>query len=161
MVSQFMFFNPYSLSFWDLTLLARFVALGLFLLLLTALKLLCLPAQGWWVTGCYSWTSYACMHTKSLQLYPTLCDPWWTVAHQVPLSMEFSRQEYYSGLLCSPPGDLPNPGIEPMSFTSPALTCGFFTTNTTWEASSYLSPLQMMGLLFYFIYHWHASEGWV
>ena len=46
MVSQFMFFNPYSLSFWDLTLLARFVALGLFLLLLTALKLLCLPDQG-------------------------------------------------------------------------------------------------------------------
>ena len=38
----------------------------------------------------------------------------WTVAHQVPLSMEFSRQEYWSGLPC-PPGDLPNPGIEPGS----------------------------------------------
>ena len=39
----------------------------------------------------------------------------WTVAHQAPLSMEFSRQEYWSGLLIPSPGDLPNPGIEPKS----------------------------------------------
>ena len=39
----------------------------------------------------------------------------WTVAHQAPLSMEFSRQEYWSGLPFPSPGDLPNPGIEPMS----------------------------------------------
>ena len=45
----------------------------------------------------------------------------WTVAHQAPLSMRFSRQEYWSGLPCSPPGDLPNPGIEPMAPMSPAL----------------------------------------
>ena len=38
-----------------------------------------------------------------------------TVARQVPLSMEFSRQEYWSGLPCPPPGDLPDPGIEPWS----------------------------------------------
>ena len=44
----------------------------------------------------------------------------WTVAHQAPLSMGFSRQEYWSGLPCLPPGDFPNPGIEPMSLTSPA-----------------------------------------
>ena len=37
----------------------------------------------------------------------------WTVAHQAPLSMEFSRQEYWSALLFPSPGDLPNPGIEP------------------------------------------------
>ena len=37
----------------------------------------------------------------------------WTVPHQTPLSVEFSRQEYWSGLSCPPPGDLPNPGIEP------------------------------------------------
>ena len=49
----------------------------------------------------------------------------WTVACQVPLSMEFSRQEYYSGLPFPSPGDLPNPGIE---FTSPALAGGFFTS---------------------------------
>ena len=42
----------------------------------------------------------------------------WTVAHQAPLSMEFSRQEYQSGLPCPPPGDLPNPGIK---LRSPAL----------------------------------------
>ena len=47
----------------------------------------------------------------------TLCDPW-TVAHQAPLSMEFSRQEYWSGLPFPSPGDLPEPGIEP---ESPAL----------------------------------------
>ena len=39
----------------------------------------------------------------------------WTVAHQAPLPMEFSRQEYWSGLPIPPPGDLPNPGIEPVS----------------------------------------------
>ena len=39
----------------------------------------------------------------------------WTVAHQAPLSMEFSRQEYWSWLPCPLPGDLPNPGIEPRS----------------------------------------------
>jgi len=42
--------------------------------------------------------------------------------------MEFSRQEYWSGLLCPPPGDLPDPGIKPMSPASPALAGGFFTT---------------------------------
>ena len=58
----------------------------------------------------------------------------WTVAHQAPLSMRFSRQECWSGLPCPPPGDLPNPGIEPMTLMSPALTDGFFTTSATWEA---------------------------
>ena len=45
---------------------------------------------------------------------PTLCDPW-TVAHQAPLSMEFSRQEYWSGLPFPTRGDLPYPGIDPVS----------------------------------------------
>ena len=63
-----------------------------------------------------------------------LCATLWTVAHQAPLSMGFSRQEYWSGLPCPPLGDLPNPGIEPVSLTSPALSSGFFTTSTTWEA---------------------------
>ena len=47
--------------------------------------------------------------------------------------MEFSRQEYWSGLSCPPPGDLPDPGIEPSSLMSPALAGGFFTTSATWE----------------------------
>ena len=45
----------------------------------------------------------------------------WTVAHQTPLSMGFSRQEYWSGLPCPPPGDLPYPGIKPASLMSPTL----------------------------------------
>ena len=52
----------------------------------------------------------------------------WTVAHQAPLSMKFSRQEYWSGLPFPPPGGLPDPGIEPASPVSPALAGGFFTT---------------------------------
>ena len=55
----------------------------------------------------------------------------WTVAHQVLLSMGFSRQEYWSGLPCPPPGDFPYPGIEPAFFMSPALAGGFFTTSAT------------------------------
>ena len=57
----------------------------------------------------------------------------WTIAHQAPLSMGFSRQEYWSGLPFPPPGDLPNPGIKPTSLMSPLLVGGFFTTSTTWE----------------------------
>ena len=45
----------------------------------------------------------------------------WTIAHQAPLSMGFSRQEYWSGFPCTPPGDLPGPGITPESPVSPAL----------------------------------------
>ena len=52
-----------------------------------------------------------------VQLFETL----WIVVQQVPLSMGFSRQEYWSGLPCPPPGDPPDPGIEPTSLTSPAL----------------------------------------
>ena len=56
----------------------------------------------------------------------------WTVAHQAPLSMGFSRQEYWSGLPFPPPGDLPDPGIEP---ASPALAGGFFTTKSPGKPS--------------------------
>ena len=58
----------------------------------------------------------------------------WTVARQAPLSMGFPRQEYWSGLSCPPPGDLPDPRVEPASLMSPALADGFFTTSATWEA---------------------------
>ena len=50
----------------------------------------------------------------------------WTVAHQAPLSLGFSRQEHYSGLPCPIPGDLPNPGSESVSLVSPALAGGVF-----------------------------------
>ena len=50
----------------------------------------------------------------------------WSIACQAPLSMGFSRQEDWSGLPCPPPGNFPDPVIEPTSFTSPALVGGFF-----------------------------------
>ena len=73
-----------------------------------------------------------CVPAKSLQscLFATL----WTVACQPPLSIGFSRQEYWSGLPCPPPGDLPNPGIKPASLASPVLAGRFFITSATWEA---------------------------
>ena len=60
----------------------------------------------------------------------------WTVAHQAPLSMGFSRQEYWSGLPCSSPGHLPNPGIEPMSPVTPALQAN--SLSLSYQGSSLL-----------------------
>ena len=57
-----------------------------------------------------------------------------TVAHHALLCMNFSRQEYWSGLPFPTPGDLPNPGIEPASLVSPALAGEFFTAGATLEA---------------------------
>ena len=54
---------------------------------------------------------------SSVKFFVTL----WTIAHQTPLSIEFSRQEYWSGLPFSPPGDLPQAGIKCMSLISPVL----------------------------------------
>ena len=73
---------------------------------------------------------YAC--AKLLQLCPTLCNPMDCVASQAPLSMGFSRQEYWMPF--PSPGYLPNPGIKPVSLMSPALAGGFFTTSTTWKS---------------------------
>ena len=58
----------------------------------------------------------------------------WTRACQAPLSMEFSKQEYWSSLPFPSPGHLRDLGIEPESLVSPALAGGFFITSTTWEA---------------------------
>ena len=57
----------------------------------------------------------------------------WTVAPQAPLSLGFSRQGYWSGLPCPPPGGLPDPGTEPACLTFHALAGGFFTPSPTWE----------------------------
>ena len=75
--------------------------------------------------------SFFFVHAKLLQSCPTLCNlqparllcPW-----------DSPRQEYWSGLPCPPPGDLPNPGIKPVSLTPPVLLGRFFTTSATWEA---------------------------
>ena len=63
----------------------------------------------------------------------------WTVAHQAPMSVEFFRQEYWSGLLFPTSGDLPDPGIKPVSLVSPALAGGFFTTASHGLPNSCLS----------------------
>jgi len=60
------------------------------------------------------------VRAKSLQSCPTFCDPM-TVALQAPLSMGFPRQDYCGGLPCPPPGNLPHPGIKPVSPAAPAL----------------------------------------
>ena len=72
-----------------------------------------------------------CMHACSVASVVSDSATPWTVARQAPLSMGLSRQEYWSGLPRPPPGDLRNPGIEPVSLTSPAVAGGFFTTGAT------------------------------
>ena len=70
----------------------------------------------------------ACVsHLSRVQLFAIL----WAIVHQAPLSMEFSRHEYWSGLPCPPPGDLPDPGIKPVFLTSPAVAGG---DSATWKA---------------------------
>ena len=89
-----------------------------------------------WMLGNINWVgdkgcAVLCC-AKSLQLcltFATLC----TVAHHVPLSMEFSGQEYWSGLPCPSPGYLPNPRIEPASLKSLALAGRIFMTSAIWE----------------------------
>ena len=86
------------------------------------------------------WTWHVAFTLLTFSLACVLClsvvsdslRPYGPVTHKASLSMEFSRQEYWSGLPCPPPGDLPNSGIEPIFLTPPALTGRFFTTSTTW-----------------------------
>ena len=75
----------------------------------------------------------ACMLSRfsCVQLFVIL----WSVVHQAPLSIGFSRKEYWSGLPLSTQGHLPNPGIESVSLASAG---GFFTTSTAWEAQAVL-----------------------
>ena len=85
---------------------------------------------------------YECEHAKPFhlfQLFATL----WVATLQAPLSMRFSRQAYWSRLLCPPPGDLPDPRIEPVSLMSPAVVVRFFTTFATWEAHFIYSSVYM------------------
>ena len=80
------------------------------------------------------WRTVVRVGAKSLsrvRLFETL----WTTAHQAPPSMEFFRHEYWSGLPCPPPGDLPHSGIELVSLTSSTLAGGFFINSATWEAN--------------------------
>ena len=80
-----------------------------------------------WACVCVCVCVCACVLSRFS--YVCLCATLWTVARQAPLSIGFSRQEYWSGLPCPPSGDLPNPGIELVSL---ALTGRFFITRVTW-----------------------------
>ena len=84
----------------------------------------------------------------------------WTVAHQAPLSMELSRQEYWSGLPFPSPGDFSDPGIEVMSLASPALAGGFLTTEPpgklTYTCNS--SLFVYMFLYIYMLPWWLSSK---
>ena len=85
--------------------------------------------------GCESWTiKKAESENEVSQSCPTFCDRW-TVAHQAPPSMGFSKQEYWSGLPFPSPGDLPNPGIEP---TSPALQADTLTSEPPGKPKGYI-----------------------
>ena len=90
-----------------------------------------------------------------VQLLATL----WTVAHQAPLSMGFSRQEYWSGLPCPPPGDLPDPGIEYTSLMSPALAGGLLAGSLPLASpqQSYLTGLKF--LLLHSLFLWPLASG--
>ena len=94
------------------------------------------------LTLCESAHHVLCVCALVSQWWPTLCNPW-TVAHQAPLSMEFSRQEYWSRLSCPSPGDLPNSRIEP---GSPALQADSLLSNQG-SPSSFL-PSSKHALLF-------------
>ena len=75
--------------------------------------------------------SHSCLLNRfsRVRLFATL----WTLALQAPLSLGFSRQEYWSGLPCPPPGHLSGPGIKPAPLMSPALVGRFSITSTTRE----------------------------
>ena len=83
-----------------------------------------------WVVVSFSKLASVLSCFSRVQLFVTL----WIVVHQAPLSMGFSRQEYWSGLLYTPPEDLSKPGTEPMSLISSELAGMFFTTNANCKA---------------------------
>ena len=70
-----------------------------------------------------------------------------TITCQAPLSMEFPRQECWSGLAYPSPADLPNPGMEPTFLAAPVLVSGFLTTCTTWEALNLVKYIELKSVL--------------
>ena len=94
-------------------------------------------------------------HFSHVRLFAVL----WTVALQAPLSMGFSRQNYWSGVPCLPPGDLPQPWIKPATLLSPSLADGFFTTSATWEAQRllhhcFIAFLLLVKLSMFSVFNW-------
>ena len=83
------------------------------------------------------------MHAKSLQWLWLFATPW-TGACQASPAIEFSKQEYWSGLPFPSPGDHPDPRVEPLSLKSPALAGMFFTSSTTREDTTYSVSVQSL-----------------
>ena len=81
-----------------------------------------------------AWRSDIHVSVRSHFSHVRLCATLWTAACQAPRTVGFLRQEYCRQLPCPPPGDLPNPEIEPVSLMSPELAGRFFTISATWEA---------------------------
>ena len=104
-----------------------------------------LLGQAFFMPMCVCWGALAVLNSVTL----------WTIACQASVPRGFSRQEHWSGLLCPPPGSLPDSGIEPLSLMSPELVGRFFTSSTTWGALYartfplwHFSQLCMWGYLF-------------
>ena len=90
------------------------------------------------VIACAVLSRFSCVQlfeTHGLQPTWFLC-PW-----------AFSREKYWSGLLCPPPGDLPDPGMEPVALMIPELAGGFFTTSATWKAQWLLHNVDSLRVL--------------
>ena len=87
-----------------------------------------------------------CVCALSLSRVQRFATPW-AVAHQVPLFMEFSSREYWSGLPFPTPGDLPDSGIEPSSLASLVLAGGFFTTEPPGKPTHILLTMYKFSLL--------------
>ena len=114
------------------------------------------PTTGqYYIVSCFSW----CV-VSYVQPFVTP----WTIARQAPLSMEFSRQEFWSGLPFPPAGDLPDLGIEPESPVSLGLADGFFITNTTREARVSWVPrltlLDLMNKLDLLTFSWNRTPSY-
>ena len=88
----------------------------------------------------YSLGSVSYLPLKMCSVVPNSLWPPWTVARQAPLSVEFSRQEYCSGLPFPAAGDLPDPGIKSLTLSSPALAGGFFTIAPPGKSIAFHAP---------------------
>ena len=98
----------------------------------------------------------ACV-TSHIQLSVIL----WTVAHQAPLSMGFSRQEYWSRLSCPPPGDLPDPGTEPASPVSLTLQVGSLPTELPGKPNFFMQQQMTEALCHLVLLYLSAIGFWI
>ena len=104
------------------------------------------------------------MHASLLRRFSHvwLFETLWTVALQAFLSMGFSRKKYWSGLPCPPPGDLPDPGVKPMSPVAPALQADFYHWATR-EAQHKSKHTQKLTTFIFQTIIWRlsSSDNWV